>query len=374
MEPRELLQAVAIDRSHSVPLHHQLYTELRRLIVQEKLKPGSGLPQVGDICKTLGLSTITATRAISELKREGLIVTRRGVGMFVAELPTPVTEVVVGFVAASAAVPGNFLFPLVEGVKAELDEPQRRCVMTYFDEQPPSAQELRDLMHSRRADSLIMFRPKPTVVQAARLLIRDYPAVIVFDRPQGWLGDSVVTVPERALRLILEKSLAAGNRRFAYLGKKDLHEGDVEQSPYRRLLDMMRTVLGEASIDPQVRLLERQPVRSDLASPPDRILGAHAVGLAPETLVIADTPHVAAEALAANPRLTLVTYTEADQSVDRFRDRMTLLYCGLDQAGAAAARLLRERLANLQLPPRTIEVEARIVGPIDWTTAREAKP
>jgi DNA-binding LacI/PurR family transcriptional regulator len=364
METRDLLEAIVIDRSHSVPLHHQLFLEMRRLILQEKLKPGTGLPQVGEICRSLGFSTITATRAIAELKREGLVVTRRGVGIFVAEQPAPVTEVVVGFAGASAATPGDFLFPLVEGIKSEFADSRRRCVLTYFDEQAPSVDEIRDLMRSRRADSLIAFRPKPTVIQAARLLSHDFPAVIVFGRPPGWPGDSVLAMPEKALRRLLEARLKAGRRRFVYLGKTELRERQDDQSPYQRLEAVFREVMGEAGILPETQVLKGlQGSKAEVAAAAEaaRFLAGWVGGLPPGTVLVADTPHVAAQALALNPGLDPVAYTEVMLSVEQFKDRITLLYCELDKAGALAVRLLRERLANPQLPPRTEEMDAQIV-------------
>ena len=365
MDGKALLESVFFDRTSSVPLHHQLFLELQRLLIQGRLKPGTALPQVTEICRTLGISTITASRAIGELKREGLLVTRRGAGIFVAERPSPVTEIIMGHVSSSAAGPGTFLYPLVEGIKNELDEPLRRCILTHYDEQPPSVQELRDLMRSRHADSLIAFRPTRTVINAVRILSRDYPAVIVFARPQGWSGDSVLPAPEKALRRILEKRLDAGNRRFVYLGKKVLREKlEYAESPYHRLSAMFETAMSGTRAESKVYLQDDAASGAAVASPApsvERLLAERVGDLPPGTVVVADTPHVAAQALDRNPGLDLIAYTESAHSVEQFKGRITLLYCGLDKAGETAAKLLRERLANPQTPPRTVELDAQIV-------------
>lgn len=366
MDGKTLLESVCFDRTSSVPLHHQLFLELQRLLTQGQMKPGTALPQVTEICRTLGISTITASRAIGELKREGLLVTRRGAGIFVAERPSPVTEIIMGQVTSAAAAPGTFLYPLVEGIKKELDDPHRRCILTYYDEQPPSVQELRDLMRSRHADSLIAFRPMLTVIHAVHILSRDYPAVIVFARPQGWPGDSVLPVPEKALRLILGNRLNAGNRRFYYLGKKVLRDKpDYAESPYQRLSMMFEAVMTGARAESKIYLQDDAsagPASAVSADSVDRLLAGRVRDLPPGTVVVADTPHVAAQALNLNPGLDLIAYTEAAYSVVQFKGRITLLYCGLDKAGETAAKLLRERLANPQTPPRTVELDAQIVN------------
>jgi DNA-binding transcriptional regulator YhcF (GntR family) len=69
------------------PLYLQLAREIRRLIIEGKLPVGEQVPTGRELGAKLGISRQTYTEAIAELRRAGLISTRRGVGAFVAAVP-----------------------------------------------------------------------------------------------------------------------------------------------------------------------------------------------------------------------------------------------------------------------------------------------
>ena len=54
-----------IDRNSSVPLHEQLYEELRRNIIL--LQSGTRLPSENALCRKYGLSRLTIARALNAL-------------------------------------------------------------------------------------------------------------------------------------------------------------------------------------------------------------------------------------------------------------------------------------------------------------------
>lgn len=71
------------------PLYLQLASNLRRRILSAGLRPGDPLPAERVLCEDHGVSRATVREAISLLKQEGFVETRRGAGNF-AKLPAKV--------------------------------------------------------------------------------------------------------------------------------------------------------------------------------------------------------------------------------------------------------------------------------------------
>jgi DNA-binding transcriptional regulator YhcF (GntR family) len=69
------------------PLYLQLAREIRKLIIEGQLPVGTQVPTGRELGATLGISRQTYTEAIAELRRAGLVSTRRGVGAFVMAVP-----------------------------------------------------------------------------------------------------------------------------------------------------------------------------------------------------------------------------------------------------------------------------------------------
>ena len=66
-----------------VPLHHQVYVDLRRALDAGEWAPGHQLPTERDLADQYGCSLITVRRAMSDLVRDGRIERTRGRGTFV---------------------------------------------------------------------------------------------------------------------------------------------------------------------------------------------------------------------------------------------------------------------------------------------------
>ena len=66
-----------------VPLHHQVYLDLRASLDRGRWGPGQRLPTERDLARDYGCSLITVRRALTELTREGRIERTRGRGTFV---------------------------------------------------------------------------------------------------------------------------------------------------------------------------------------------------------------------------------------------------------------------------------------------------
>lgn len=69
------------------PLHQQMSRQIRAQVLSGRLQPGTALPSIRGMARDHRVSVITVQRAYDDLEREGLLISRRGKGFFVAELP-----------------------------------------------------------------------------------------------------------------------------------------------------------------------------------------------------------------------------------------------------------------------------------------------
>src|SRR5438876_6790225 len=76
---------IHIDAKDPTPLHAQLERAIRLGIATERLRPGDQLPTVRQLAVDLRVNANTVARVYLALEREGVLVTKRGVGSFIAE-------------------------------------------------------------------------------------------------------------------------------------------------------------------------------------------------------------------------------------------------------------------------------------------------
>lgn len=81
------MDIVSIDPRDRTPIYAQLERGFRAAIATRRLAPGDQLPTVRQLAVTLRVNANTVARVYSELERAGVIVTRRGVGSFIAATP-----------------------------------------------------------------------------------------------------------------------------------------------------------------------------------------------------------------------------------------------------------------------------------------------
>jgi GntR family transcriptional regulator len=70
-----------------VPLHHQVYLDLKSAIDAAEWQPGDRLPSERELAAKYGCSLITVRRALDELSRERLLTRARGRGTYVSAPP-----------------------------------------------------------------------------------------------------------------------------------------------------------------------------------------------------------------------------------------------------------------------------------------------
>ena len=74
-----------IQTSSRVAIYEQLAEQIRQGIALGQLQPKERLPSVRQLSRELVVNPNTVARTYQELEREGLLVSRQGLGIFVAE-------------------------------------------------------------------------------------------------------------------------------------------------------------------------------------------------------------------------------------------------------------------------------------------------
>src|SRR5947208_15850404 len=81
-----------IESSSRVPIYRQLVGQIREAVARGRLKPDERLPSVRDLSRQLVINPNTVARVYTELEREGILNTRPGLGVFVAQPRTDLTK------------------------------------------------------------------------------------------------------------------------------------------------------------------------------------------------------------------------------------------------------------------------------------------
>lgn len=105
----------AVQAADQRPLYHRLQSILRERIEYGTYGPGDAFPSESELMAEHSVSRITVRRAISELQREGLVVTRHGSGTFVADPTRAGAQCLISFtsdVLRRGHVPGSRLISL----------------------------------------------------------------------------------------------------------------------------------------------------------------------------------------------------------------------------------------------------------------------
>ena len=74
-----------VDPHSHVPLYEQIVEHIRGSVAAGVHRPGESLPSIRALALELVVNPNTVQRAYQELERQGLVYTRKGLGVFVAE-------------------------------------------------------------------------------------------------------------------------------------------------------------------------------------------------------------------------------------------------------------------------------------------------
>ena len=78
-----------VDSTSPTPIYAQLDRSIRTAIATGELGVGAQLPTVRQLAVDLAVNANTVARVYAQLERDGILETRRGVGTFVRESPSP---------------------------------------------------------------------------------------------------------------------------------------------------------------------------------------------------------------------------------------------------------------------------------------------
>jgi len=74
------------------PIYRQLVAQIREAVARGRLKPEERLPSVRDLSRQLVINPNTVARVYTELERDGVLNTRPGLGVFVAQPKSDLTK------------------------------------------------------------------------------------------------------------------------------------------------------------------------------------------------------------------------------------------------------------------------------------------
>jgi GntR family transcriptional regulator len=83
---------LVINPQAPLPIYAQLMEQIRELIVSGHLKPGETLPSVRQLAETLEVNSLTIQKAYKGLEASGYIAIKKGVGAFVRDDVTIISE------------------------------------------------------------------------------------------------------------------------------------------------------------------------------------------------------------------------------------------------------------------------------------------
>ena len=83
------MPTLTVDPTSPTPIYAQLDRSIRAAIATGELEAGAQLPTVRQLAVDLAVNANTVARVYAQLERDGVLETRRGVGTFVRESPSP---------------------------------------------------------------------------------------------------------------------------------------------------------------------------------------------------------------------------------------------------------------------------------------------
>lgn len=82
-----MARTIEIDAASPLPIWRQIEEQVRRLVAAGVLAPGTAVPSVRDLSRTLRINPATVAKAYQRLADASVLEMRRGEGTFVADAP-----------------------------------------------------------------------------------------------------------------------------------------------------------------------------------------------------------------------------------------------------------------------------------------------
>lgn len=77
---------IKISPVSQLPIYEQIENQIREEVLEGRLLPGTQLPSIRALARELKVGVITSKRAYDDLCEEGMLISRAGIGVFVAQL------------------------------------------------------------------------------------------------------------------------------------------------------------------------------------------------------------------------------------------------------------------------------------------------
>ena len=161
-----------------IPLHHQVFRDLKSALDANEWQPGDRMPTERDLAERYGCSLITVRHALGELVREGRIERTRGRGTFV--LQPRIDRDIAGAMSFTEEMQRRGLDPATRVVSAEI-EPAGEAVASAL---------------GIAADAPVVYLERirvgggePLLLEQARLPAERFPGLLAFDFERRSLYD-----------------------------------------------------------------------------------------------------------------------------------------------------------------------------------------
>ncbi|MBM83984.1 MAG: GntR family transcriptional regulator [Planctomycetaceae bacterium] len=83
---------IHISDSDGIPYYQQIVSQTKYLVAAGRLQPGEQLPPVRKLAEQLLVNPNTVARAYRELESSGVVASRRGAGVFIADGQSPLAR------------------------------------------------------------------------------------------------------------------------------------------------------------------------------------------------------------------------------------------------------------------------------------------
>jgi GntR family transcriptional regulator len=161
-----------------IPLHHQVFRDLKSALDASEWQPGDRMPTERELAERYGCSLITVRHALGELVREGRIERTRGRGTFV--LQPRIDRDIAGAMSFTEEMQRRGLDPATRVVTAEI-QPAGEAVASALG--IPAAAPVAYLERIRVGGG------EPLLLEQARLPAERFPGLLAFDFERRSLYD-----------------------------------------------------------------------------------------------------------------------------------------------------------------------------------------
>ena len=220
--------SLRIRRGDETPIFVQMREGIRRAILEGRLKPGDALMPQRQLCRSFKVNQVTATQAIGDLLREGLLRSEHGRGIFVNDLNPRCVAMVCASSLAALQQDGMY----GEMLRAAADRLGRANVKIVYKTRELREKRIRfgpplEEVLAEEADAYLTVGIQNEEYLGA-LVQTGKPVVAMDATPTTAPFDGVTFDTFREGYLCARKLLEAGHRRIVFLGQdRGAHPGDA---------------------------------------------------------------------------------------------------------------------------------------------------